>query len=326
MINKQRELANLSNDNQEELSNIARKSIGEINDQLNLNLSIVSTLESNLAQLEQASQSAQTEGLILSTKQMKSQFLSSVNQLKQAIRQTEYQSDEDGLPRRLGQFQKDITLSQLDLQQKSVELGVEIAKLNYLIAGVSSSLSSPTSPISGVVEKVYVRPYQTVQPGQALVKISGETTQLMVTVPISGQMSSRLSKTEPATIELASQSFEVKPTHITLEPLEDSQHRVFFHLPLEAGLMTFDGEYVAVKLKLGYPSTSASMPVVPVDAVYQLQNKAYVYLLENGVVVSREVTLGGLVGGMVEVSQGLRQGDVLVTSRNVTGGDKAKSD
>ena len=53
--------------------------------------------------------------------------------------------------------------------------------------------------------------------------------------------------------------------------------------------------------------------VVPESAVFQVQNRAYVYRLDGEVVRQQEIDVGSRSFGVVEVANGLAEGDVVVT-------------
>jgi membrane fusion protein (multidrug efflux system) len=53
--------------------------------------------------------------------------------------------------------------------------------------------------------------------------------------------------------------------------------------------------------------------MVPEEALSPRQGKHYVFLVENGRAVEREVAIGARAPGLVEVRAGLVAGDVIVT-------------
>ncbi len=324
VIKVQKDIANQTEENSEELRKINQDSVNETQAQLDLNQSILDTVNQNLDTLEEATPSAANDSLILSTKQLKSQFLAAVNQLKQQLRTIQYQTDEDKPPAQLVQLQKELTIKQLELQEKSLELTLEISRLNYQISAVSASLMSPASPIKGIVEKIHVYKNQTVSPGQPLITITGDVQQLDVVLSVPPSLAVKISKLEPSTIYLDSQVFLLIPQHITIEPLQDKQNRVIYHLPLEAAQKTFDGDFLTVEVPIGYPDSVASLPSIPIDAVFQLQDSSFVYLIKDGRAMAKQISLGKIIGGYVEVLDGINSGDVLIISRNVTEGDLVK--
>ncbi|MFC1726929.1 efflux RND transporter periplasmic adaptor subunit [Patescibacteria group bacterium] len=317
IVDNQKELAEKSQENSNQLREIGRQAKEESQGQLQLNETILSSIEVNLSTLQSATQSAENDSLILSTQQLKSQFLSAVNQLKQLIRSTEYQSSDDESPAQLASLQKEIALKQLYVQEKSLELNLEVSRLNYQIARVAAALMSPGAPFKGTIERVHVRLGQMVSPGQPLVTLSGTSDQMKLVVRVSPKVAQKISKTETSTIDLPSGSIELMPEHITLEPILDGQHRVIFNLPLEISSQVFDGQFLSLRLPIGYPDSVSTIPSIPIDAVYQLKDEAYVYLAKENKAISQKIVLGQVLGGYVEVLEGLKNGDLLITSRNV---------
>jgi multidrug efflux pump subunit AcrA (membrane-fusion protein) len=324
IIEKQKQIAKETWENSQELRDLTEDSISETQSQLDLNQSILDTIENNLQTLEQATNSAANQDLILSTKQLKAQFLSAVNQLKSMLRSNQYQADEDNPPANLTDLQKELSLKQLDIQEKSLELSLEVSRLNWLISSITASFLHPSAPFAGVVEKIHVYTGQYVNPGQPLLTITGNTNQLDVVISISPNLINQVSSLEPAIIFLPESKVELMPQHKTLAPLSDQLHRLIYHLPINFQSQVFDGQYLTVQLPIGYADSVASIPSIPIDSVYQLQDQAFVYIMEDNTAFSREVSLGKVYGSYVEVLSCLSSGDKLILSRNVTQGDKVK--
>ena len=53
--------------------------------------------------------------------------------------------------------------------------------------------------------------------------------------------------------------------------------------------------------------------VVPEGSVFQVQNRAYVYRVEDQVARQQQIEVGGRRFGVVEVLSGLKEGDAIVT-------------
>jgi len=320
IIQKQKEAAEKTEENATELRAITERSVSETRDQLGLSESILNTVGKNLRTLETATNSAENQALILSTKQLKSQFLGVTNQLRSALRQSEYQAGSENPPAELAVLQKDIAIKQLELQEKTLDLNEEVSKLNYQISAVSASLMSPSTPIAGLVERVFVRKGQFVSAGTPLVSITGESTEFKLIVPVSEQVSSRISKLETSKIHLPSGTIEDNPHHVTSEPVNGGQHQVIYYLPSIAESAA-EGSYVSVEIPIGYADTSGAVVSIPLDAVHQLQDKAFVYIVDGNKAISREVKLGVVYGRFVEITSGIVSGDKVILNRSVNEGD-----
>ncbi len=75
---------------------------------------------------------------------------------------------------------------------------------------------------------------------------------------------------------------------------------------------------------MGAPKTSAAVPFVPLDSVFQTQDQAYLFVAKNGKAVSRKVKLGSVLGRFVEIESGLNNSDQVILDRNVIDGDSVK--
>jgi len=66
------------------------------------------------------------------------------------------------------------------------------------------------------------------------------------------------------------------------------------------------------------------LPFVPIDSVYQSNFGSFLYVLENGRAMVREVKLGEVYGQFVMVKEGLLDSDLVILDRSVIEGDKIK--
>ena len=69
---------------------------------------------------------------------------------------------------------------------------------------------------------------------------------------------------------------------------------------------------------------TSSTPFIPIDSVFQAQDQSVVHVADKGVVKSKTVQLGQVMGQFVEIIQGLSNGDQVILNRNVIDGDKVK--
>ena len=68
-------------------------------------------------------------------------------------------------------------------------------------------------------------------------------------------------------------------------------YQIIFNLPdyLQGNLT--DGEFITVELPIGADTTSGAFPFVPLDSVFQTQDSAYLYVVDEDKAASRTVTL-----------------------------------
>jgi hypothetical protein len=326
LITKQREVAQKTDENNDQLRDIAGKSLQETRDLISLNENILGTIDTNLSTLEQDPTS--NAALILSTKQLKSQFLSATSQARNALRNTEYQADPNKPQASLSDISRDITLKQLEMQDKQLEIGKELSRLQVVLAQVSESMYYPTSPFNGVVERVLVKPNEAVSPGTPLMVISQDVWDDPVSAIayVSHDIASRVSVVEPSILYLGTTPISVTPYYVSTEAVQGQLYAVYYPIAEDMNKAVSDKEYIRVEIPLGLPDTSAAIPFVPLDVVYQSQNRSYLFVVDGDTARSREVTLGQVMGRFVEVESGLHLGDQIIVNRTVIEGEKVEVD
>lgn len=323
LIGKQREIADQNFNNFIALRDITGQSINDTHALLDLNNEIISTLNENIKSLETGSDTTSSASLILASKQLKSQFQSANLQLNSALRNNQYQIDSDKAPSDLSQKQKDLTLKQLDIQEKSLDLNREITKLQLRLARINEGLMFPSAPFNSRAEKIFIRIGQAVNPGTPLMTISDVNNKhVRMIVYTSKEIAEKISRLEPAQINLGDETLSLFPSYISNEATSGNLYAAFYDLPEEKYNDATDNEYLAVSIPIGYADTGTSVPFVPIDSVYQTQEAAYLFVNEDNKAVTRKVELGDVYGSFVQILAGIKKGDMIVLNRNVINGDK----
>lgn len=308
IIGKQREIANKSDENSDKLRDISEQSLGETKDLLRFN-------EDTLSQLNALPETPES-------RQAKAGLIASITQLKAQVRQLEYTTNEDNVPDDLENLQKDITLRQLDIQEKSLETGKEVARLSYQLAGVQASLMNPASPSNGIVQRVHVVFGQSVTPGTLLVTMFQPDHEITAVAHVTSTLASQISS-ETSTIYLENgETIKVAPRFVSSEATEGNLYSLLYTIPSEYTTSVTDSEFITVSVPLRMPASSSQISMIPVDSVYKTEQGAYVFVIEKGIVVSRTVEIGTIFGSYIEVESGLKTGDVVIMDRNVVDGEK----
>ncbi len=324
IITKQREIAEKTDANSDEIKDITQKSISDTKELVSLNDSILSTLSANLAALEANNIGGANDTLILQTKQLQSQFLSITNQTKSFLRTSELQEDENKPPMQLSNLQKDTVIKQLDLQEKTLKLNVEASGLQVKLAQINESLMFPASPFAGTIEKVHVRLGQQVAPGVPLVTISSKGKSQTAVAYVPQNIAAGISKLNPSYLVVENKKYEVIPSYISQVAVNGQLYAVIFALPQEIGTTLPDKSFIDVEIPVGYSYTSSTVPFVPLDSVYQTQDKAVVFVIKDEKAEGKTVTLGKIQGNFIEITSGLEANDTIIVSRNITSGDFVK--
>jgi RND family efflux transporter MFP subunit len=321
VIKKQRDIANKSDDNSDQLRDITSKSIDETKSLLSLNQDIVSSLNSTLSTLESTNVGGANDAQILQTKQIISQYQSAVNQLQAGVRASEYQGAGDKPPADLSNMTKDLTQRQLDLQEKALNLSVEISGLQLKLAQIQEATMYPAAPFAGVVDRIYVTEGEAVNPGTPIALIHG-AQKLKAVARVPREIAQKLSQVDEATLSIDGKSYKTAPAYISTEATDGSLYSVIFDVPTDFQNNLTNNEFITVELPVGYADTSTAVPFVPLDAIYQSADASYVFVIRDGKATTKKIKLGSIIGQYAQVASGLSQGDEIILTRTVVAGDR----
>jgi multidrug efflux pump subunit AcrA (membrane-fusion protein) len=326
LIQKRREIAEKADAQADQLRDISSQSVQATKDQIALNEQILSALDSQITALESTNVGGVNDALILQAKQGKSGVLSGLAALKTALRNTEYQSSGDEEPAQLSELSKDLTRKQLEIEERSINLSKEIAQLTLRIAQISESIMYPVSPAAGVVERVYVTPGQSVNPGTVLATIAGVKNITTVIVSVPTEIAKEISRLEKSELMIGGKTIELVPRYISTEKTEGSLHSVLFTLPSDMEDLVVHGERIAVEIPVGQAKSTTAVPYVPLDSVFQTQDMSIVYVASRSsetafTVVPKTVELGDVFGSFVQIRNGINAADQVIVDRNILAGD-----
>lgn len=321
VIYKQREIAQKTSESSEEMRKISESVIGGIESSINLNNTMIQNLNTTLTQLQNANGDPQQ---ILQTQQALSQLNGANVGLQTQLRTTRYQTNTENAPVEIANLSRDMTLKQLEIQEKALDLQLETSRLQLQMAQIAEAAMYPAAPFAGTIERVHVTPGQMTTPGQPLITLHGDQTmKAVVTVPAS--IAQNVSRVEVSTLTLPNgRKIESVPLYVSSEATYGQLYSIVYEIPSEYQDQVSNNSYISVSVPSGNQSTTASIPVVPLDAVYQTQNSAYIFVNVNGTAKSRNVTLGQVVGEFVEIENGLSRGDEVIVSRSIINGDRVK--
>lgn len=324
-INDQRRQAELNKEQQDKLREINDQTEGRLKDIIALNDDILESVNEEIEKLEDTGADEYTK--IVPAKQQKANLESSQLQLKEQLANAEYNTDEDEAPTELNEIQERITKRNLDIEEKMVDLNKELALLDLRAAQISESLMYPASPTEGIVERVFVNPGDTVNPGDLIAIITSNHNVATAIALVSPDVARQVSIIEPTAFYFKDNIITLMPTYISTEPTEGTLHSILFTFPDGLTGTFSDGTFVDIELPIGNADTSGIVPFIPIDAVYQTQDQSFVYVVERGednktlVARTRQVTVGDVYGRFVEIQEGLNSGDEVILDRNVVDGD-----
>jgi multidrug efflux pump subunit AcrA (membrane-fusion protein) len=325
IIAKNRDTAYKAEAQAADLRDINFKSIEETNNLINLNNNILSMMDSQLSALDAINVNGSSNSAILSLKQGKSQVVAALNQAHAAVRVNEYQTNGDNEPGAIARNQRDATLRQLEIQEKTLDLNKEIGALNLRLAQIQESLMYPAAPFNGTIERIYVKVGQNVTAGTVLATLTGAKNTASLVVQLPRHIAESVSKLEPSTIHIGNEDIDVFPSYVSSEPTDGSLHAILYALPADVGVRLSNDQVILVTVPVGEAKASAAVPFIPLDGVYQTDTESYIYVAENNnnsyYAKSHKVTLGEVMGDYVEVRKGIVSGDIVILDRTVIEGD-----
>ncbi|MBI4037583.1 hypothetical protein HY382_00885 [Candidatus Curtissbacteria bacterium] len=320
IIAKQRDIVNKGAENTDELRKISVDSLNDTNSLLNLNQNIVDTLNANLKNLEENNAGGVNDQLILATKQQVSSFQAAVNQLSSASRNLSFTTSTEKAPTQLSNLSKDLTLKQLEVQQKTLELSKKVAQIQLNIARVNEAVMFPASPISGTVQKIFVDIGQSVSPGTPIASITGSgNVSAVASVPYS--IAANTSKIDESTLHFANRTIAAFPRFVTTEATNGQLYSIIYDVDQEFQSELTNLEYITVEIPIGTSDTNSIVPFIPIDSVFQTQDTAFIYVVKDLKASAKNIILGNVLGDQVEVKEGLADGDLIILNRNIIEGE-----
>ncbi len=309
---------------------ITRKSLDDTRSLLSQNESILSRLDAQRSGLEAGNVNGANDAAILTIDQGRAAALAGISQLRSTIKTLEYQSDDTKTPANMANASRDVTLRQLDLQERGLLLSKELSELNLKIARVSESLLYPASPCAGVVERVYVKVGQSISPGTLIATIKADQGETTAVVLVPQHLSRQISRTEESEFLIDGKKVMQLPRYVSTENTDGNLYSVLYSIASPIAVNLTNNSSVEVRIPMGSKKIVVDELYIPLDSVYQTQEKSYVYIEdlsgELPTVQSREIVVGEVSGNYVKVLSGLASTDIVIISRNVQEGEHVRTE
>ncbi len=322
LIGKQKELANKSDENSDKLREIARGANESTQGLIDLNTSILNTLAANQSALESLPKSDENDAKILQVKSTRAQLIAGNNQLQLGLNNSNYANSDDNAPATIGNISKDVTVKQLELQEKALDLSLELSRLSFNMAQINEASMYPSAPFAGVIERLFVHPGDTVNPGTVIANLSGNTQHSEVVVLVSEGIAKNISTFESSVLTINGKEISMMPSYVSRDATNGNLYSVIYQLDDSFSANLTNGEYVDVKIPVGVADASNIDPFIPLDSVIQTQDEAFVYVVNNGKAEVKKIILGQIQGRFVEALTGLPKDAEIILDRNVIEGDK----
>lgn len=320
LIAKQKEIAEKNDKNSDELRKISNDSLSSTRTLVDLNNEILSSLVS----AEQQAIANNKPDEAASFKQLRAQLLSGNSQLTSALRNAEYSGSDTNAPAEISNISKEIAIKQLEVQEKALALNKEVSRLSLVLAQTNEAIMFPSSPIQGVVERIYIKEGQVINPGTPIAQISGNSESLIAVALLSREMAQGVNTSNMSLIHFGEKEYESAPFYVSTEATDGSLYSIQYSIPEEYSNLVTDKSFITIDIPVGGINTGSTVPFIPVDSVFQTQDEAFVFIVKNGKAQSKKIILGQVLGRFVEVKSGLNEKDQVIIQRNVIAGDVVK--
>ncbi len=295
------------------------------------------SLETSIKNLESQIASAK-EGLTLvettyeNTKKLYDVGAVSKIELDQAeLNYNQTKSQVDALELQLAQAQQsyDLTKNQLVAEsQKTADLGVQQAQAGADAAALAVESASknldevaPTSPISGVVSAKNVVEDQMIGAGSVAYTISN-IDDVVATINVTENIINKIAVGQEVDVYIKSLDKKVKGKITEVNPVatQSSTYPVKIKISNEDHLIK-PGMFCEVEI---ISESSANTITLPREAVLRNIEQFYVYVVEDGVAVMKEVETGIDNGESIEIISGLTTGDQVIIEGQTYVSDQEK--
>jgi multidrug resistance efflux pump len=198
-------------------------------------------------------------------------------------------------PRKEDQAQASAVLAQTQVQKDQAELSLSKTRL--------------VSPVSGTVIAKLLNEGQLINPGTPVYQI-GNIQQLKTVLPVPDQEISTWHVGDKVSLNLYG-SIRTGIVHQIYPETNAGTGTIGVEVRVDN---TDKKWFVGQVVKATHQTTAVTGLFVPVDAVISTGGQnPYVFLVKNHKAVKQKVTIGRLINNQLEITAGLKQGDVIVT-------------
>ena len=206
---------------------------------------------------------------------------------------------------------ENMQLQALDSELESARYGVESARASMENAKIALANAVVRAPISGKIAVVNVQTGDMASPGMNAVTIT-DASRVEIETSVSENLINKISKGE--SVEIRVESASPKPIKGKISALAQSTTSDTMTYPIKIEIDNKDGV-----IKPGMfaevdvvTESQKGVVAVPSEALVVKDGTAKVFVVENGVAISKEVETGIDDGQYVKVEKGISQGEQVV--------------
>jgi len=203
-----------------------------------------------------------------------------------------------------------------DIRAKEAQIISNQANLDRAIANLEDT--TLYMPFNGVISKTHISNFEQIQQGQEIFEVSA-MHRIEVQISIPDSMIANIKKGQSVLAEFLSlkgKKFSGKITKVGLSAdITTLTYPVWVEIP-NPKREILSGMPVEVTLKLR--RSGGKKPMLPIDTVLEdkVSGKKYVWVVAptNQTAIRKTVRIGDLVGDLIEITDGLEPGDVIITA------------
>ncbi|NLK72139.1 MAG: efflux RND transporter periplasmic adaptor subunit [Clostridiales bacterium] len=210
----------------------------------------------------------------------------------------------------------------------------QISEIQYSIQQLKETkgYGEIRSPITGVVTEIYVQEGETILGGSPLLEVA-DLNDLYIEVKLLTNEANRVSLNALVTIinedlgilmEQAGYVGKIYPkAESSISDLGIEQKRVTVDIYLDSFKNLKLGYDVDVKI---LEASKLNVLIIPENAIFESNGKEYVFIVQKGIAVLKEVKTGLSDGENVEIAEGLSEGETVIVSpgENIKEGTSVK--
>ncbi|MFW5866381.1 MAG: efflux RND transporter periplasmic adaptor subunit, partial [Armatimonadota bacterium] len=198
-------------------------------------------------------------------------------------------------------------------QVASARAGIDQAQASERVASVQLGKHAVSSPIAGLVAARMVDAGEGAMPGTPVMRIV-DIDPIRIDAVVNQLDIERVSTGDPAVVQfdgLSERDFRGTVTEIEPQAIPDSRNYVArIEVPNPGGVVK-PGMFARVSILLG---SREDVVVIKRDALLERDHVREVYVVVDGAVEVRDVEVGVISGNLVEIIDGVREGETVIVS------------
>lgn len=214
-----------------------------------------------------------------------------------------------------------IELKKLKVARAALRTNRDNSALSVALAESSDAVLRPRTFSAATVERIFVKEGDYVSPGTILASLRSKVGATTLEALVSPETARLFDPEKEAllTTEGETSTVGILPTYFSRQETERGLFSIRFTLSPTLGKEVTDSQYETLRLPLS--SLEPSTTLVPIDSLFQNNDRAWVLLIEGERALLHEVSLGRLYGSFAEITSPLPATAKLILNRSILPGE-----